>query len=259
MFIIFAITIFLLGVSIGSFFNLIIDRLKRKEKITGRSKCEKCHHALNFFDLFPVLSYVFLGGKCRYCKKRIGIQYLLIELSVGLLFLVCFLTQFRDVENLAVITFSQILIFVRNLIVVTTCVSIFVYDIRYMEIPDEIVIPSSIIVLLINIFLTRNYQVFLIGSVVGLFFFFSQFYLSKGKWIGGGDMRIGFLIGAIFGSLEYVFITIFLGYILGAIYSLPILFKKYVGKNKNVDNVVPLGPFLSVSILLVLFILRFFI
>ena len=180
MFIIFTVTIFLLGISIGSFFNLIIDRLKTKEKISGRSKCDKCGHALGFFDLFPLLSYIFLGGKCRYCKKRISIQYLLIELSVGLLFLLCFLTQFRNVEILNTITLRSILTFIRNIVVVIACVSIFVYDVRYMEIPDEIVIPSSIIILLLNIFITKNYEIFLIGSVVGFFFFFSQFFISKG-------------------------------------------------------------------------------
>lgn len=259
MFIIFTVTIFLLGISIGSFFNLIIDRLKTKEKISGRSKCDKCGHSLGFFDLFPLLSYIFLGGKCRYCKKRISIQYLLIELSVGLLFLLCFLTQFRNVEILNTITLRSILTFIRNIVVVIACVSIFVYDVRYMEIPDEIVIPSSIIILLLNIFITKNYEIFLIGSVVGFFFFFSQFFISKGKWVGGGDMRIGFLIGALFGSVEYVFVTIFLGYLLGAIYSIPLIIKKYIKKDKKIDNVVPLGPFLSISIILVLFLVRYFI
>lgn len=252
MFTILAITIFIFGVCIGSFMNVLINRLAAGEKITGRSKCPKCNNQLKWYDLIPIFSFLFLKGKCRNCKEKISLQYMLVESITGILLLSIFLIQFRNGLNLDT---RNILILIRNIVFITTFISIFVYDIKYMEIPDEIVIPGSLMVLALNFFISNNFDTFLVGGIVGFVFFLLQFIVSKGNWIGGGDMRIGFLIGVSFGNIYYVFLTIFLGYIFGSIYSIPLLYKKYIKKQKDISSVIPLGPFLSVSSMIILFIL----
>lgn len=252
MFIILIITIFFFGISIGSFLNVLINRLADHEKITGRSKCPKCGKQLKWYDLIPILSFILLKGKCRYCKSKISIQYILVESITGILITLIFLIQFR---NGLILTTNSILIFIRNIIFLITFISIFVYDLKYMEIPDEIVIPGSLLILVLNFFISNNFNTFIIGGIVGLVFFLLQFIASKGAWIGGGDIRIGFLIGVSFGNIYYVFLAILLGYVFGSIYSTPLLIKKYIKKQKDINSMVPLGPFLSLSSIIILFLL----
>ena len=165
-----------------------------------------------------------------------------------------FLFHFSNLDN---VNYINILSFIKNIILSILCVVIFVYDIKYMEIPDEIVIPGALIILIINTIITKNITIFLIGGVVGILFFLIQYLGSKGTWVGGGDSRIGFLIGVSFGNIYYVFFVIFIGYLLGSIYSVPLLIRKYVQKEKNINSVIPLGPFLSLSMIISLFLLRF--
>lgn len=249
MFIIFIITIFILGVSIGSFLNVLINRLAEQKNITGRSICPKCNKQLRWYDLIPIFSFIFLKGKCRYCKNKISIQYILVESITGILMV---LVAFLQFNNNFIFDNRNILILVRNIIFIIAFISIFVYDIKYMEIPDEIVIPSSVLIFILNFIISKDITTFLIGGCAGLLFFLLQFVFSKGAWIGGGDIRIGFLVGVSFGNIYYVFFVIFFGYILGSIYSIPLLIQKYSKKNKNIDNKVPLGPFLSLSSILTL-------
>ncbi|HOC96422.1 MAG TPA: prepilin peptidase [bacterium] len=246
------ITIFLFGISIGSFLNVIVDRLANHEKITGRSKCSQCGNQLKWYDLIPIFSFLFLHGKCRYCKKKISRQYIIIESITGILITLVFLIQFR---NGIIFNLRNILMFIRNIILILTSISIFLSDIKYMEIIDEIVIPGSFLILILNCIISKTIGVFLIGGIVGLIFFLLQFVASKEGWVGGGDIRIGFLIGVSFGNIYQVFLVIIFGYILGLIYSIPLLIKKYIKKQKDISSIIPLGPFLSISSIIMLFIL----
>jgi len=253
MFYILAITVFLLGLSIGSFLNVLINRLKNKKSILGRSECENCNHQLALLDLIPIFSFLFLKGKCRYCNKKISLQYIFVELITGILFVFAFISQFYLSKSFSSL---DILVFIRNIFFIISFISIFVYDIKYMEVPDEIVILCSIIIFILNVLITNNLQLFLLGGGAGALFFLAQFFISKGKWIGGGDIRIGLLIGVSFGNIYSIFLTILFGYILGSIYSIPLLVKKYISK-EDINSMIPLGPFLSVASIIMLFIIKY--
>lgn len=250
--IILIITVFVLGISLGSFLNVVVDRLANHEKINGRSKCPQCGNQLKWYDLIPIFSFLFLHGKCRSCKKKISRQYIIIESITGILITLIFFIQFRNGINF---NLRNILMFIRNIIYIFTFISIFLYDLKYMEVPDEIVIPGSFLILILNCLIAKDIWTFIFGGILGLIFFLIQFIVSKGKWVGGGDIRIGFLIGVSIGNIYQVFLTIILGYIIGSIYSIPLLIKKYIKKEKDISSVIPLGPFLSVSSMAMLFIL----
>lgn len=247
--VIYIIIIALFGLAFGSFFNVVIYRLRDKKSLLGRSSCPKCNHELKALDLIPVFSFLFLGGKCRYCKEKISWQYFIVELTTSLLFISAFVLNYFFKE------FNWMLL-VRDLIVVSAFIIIFVYDVRYMEIPDEVSIPASILILILNILVTKNFELFLLGGTIGACFFLIQFIVSKGLWIGGGDIRLGLLIGVLFGPY-YAIIAIFLSYLIGTIYSFPILINKYFNKNKeNINqnlNTVPMAPFLVIGSIIVLF------
>ena len=83
----FYLLLFLIGIAIGSFLNVLIDRLPNEEKITGRSHCDHCQKKLAWYDLIPVISYVFLGARCRYCSKKLSFFYPMVELITGIMFI----------------------------------------------------------------------------------------------------------------------------------------------------------------------------
>lgn len=216
--------IFLFGLIVGSFLNCVIYRLaltpklgsdgleKKQSFLTGRSYCPKCKHQLNWYDLIPILSYLLLFGKCRYCKKSISFQYPLVELATGLLFLAVFNPEY------AVRTLYLLLI---------TCflVVIFVYDLKHYIIPDKIVFPAIGIALFYSLFLlfTGDYSLshflsMIYAGILPALFFFLIFIISKGKWLGFGDVKLVFFMGLFLGFPEILaalFLAVFLGGIIG--------------------------------------------
>lgn len=244
----------LLGLCIGSFLNVLVNRFHDKKTLLGRSECPNCHHVLGILDLIPLFSFLSLRGKCRYCKEKISWQYFLVEFATAFLFIAVF------VFNYFILQFNPFL-FIRDLIVISSFVTIFVYDSKYMEIPDEISIPTAVLIAIFNFIVYKDIQSIIFGATFGAMFFIVQFIISKGKWIGGGDIRMGLIIGILFGSQKAI-MAIFLSYFIGAIYSIPILVNKYFNKNKvenmEIDqNVLPLAPFLVIGSLLVLFFSNF--
>jgi len=139
---IFYLIIFIFGTCIGSFLNCLIYRLHSKQSfLRGRSFCPHCKHKLSFFDLIPILSFVFLKGKCCYCGKKISGQYPLVEIATGGLFLLILNLQFGELQFsifnlLTSIRFSYLLIISSLLVVV------FVYDLKYYIIPDKVIYPA---------------------------------------------------------------------------------------------------------------------
>lgn len=252
--IVYVIFVAIFGLCIGSFLNVLVFRLHDKKTLLGRSECPNCHHTLGALDLVPLFSFLSLKGKCRYCKEKISWQYFLVELATSILFVSVF------VFNYFLLDFNLFL-FIRDLIVVSSFTTIFVYDSKYMEIPDEISIPTAVLIAIFNFIVYKDIQSILFGATFGAMFFIVQFIISKGKWIGGGDIRMGLIIGILFGAQQAV-VAIFLSYFIGAIYSIPILVNKYFNKNKienmEIDqNILPLAPFLVIGSLLVLFFSKF--
>ena len=229
---------FLAGLAVGSFLNVIILRTRVKTSVAdGRSKCMSCQTKLSPRDLVPVLSFCALRGKCRSCKVPISIQYPLVELSAGLLFLLAFLQNGIGPE------------LVRDLVFVSTLIVIFVFDLRYMEIPDRFTVPAMVFALLANLYLGFAWSSLVLGAIAAGGFFLMQYVLSKGKWIGGGDIRLGVLMGLMLG-LPSTVAALFVAYVVGAVYAGWLL----ATKRASAESQVPFGTFLAVATVVVMLV-----
>ena len=225
---------FLLGLIIGSFLNAWIFRLRAGESVaTGRSKCPYCQRSLVFYDLVPVISFILLKRKCRYCQKPISWQYPVVELVTGILFAVIFYHYSLPATS------GNLFLLARDLIAVSALIGIFVYDLRFMEIPDEISLLAIFLLILFGLLAGVSWTSMLIGGLVGFGFFAVQYFVSKGAWLGGGDLRLGALMGILLGW-PIVILAIFLAYIGGAIVSVGLM----IAKKATPKTAVPLGVFL---------------
>jgi len=222
--------IFVLGVCIGSFLNCAIYRMESKKSLSGRSFCPHCKHTLSWQDLFPVFSFLFLGGKCRYCHKSISWQYPAVELSTGILFVLCF--------NLQNIIYSIFL-----LIIISCLIVVFVYDLKHYLIPDKILFPAVMITLVYrsveNISSVSN---FLIAAIIAAGFFLLIFLISKGRAMGFGDVKLAVLMGLLLG-MPNIFLALFLAFFFGAIIGIILM----VLQKKSLKSEIPFGPFLIIG------------
>jgi prepilin signal peptidase PulO-like enzyme (type II secretory pathway) len=230
--------IFAFGAVIGSFVNAVLWRLRTGESfVTGRSYCPHCRHALSALDLIPALSYLLLKGKCRYCRKGIHPQYLIVELVMGVLFLLAARGQGFG--------FGGPLPFMRVLFawaVIAVMVIVFVYDLRYMLILRKVTLPSTVLAVLAGLALGKGVWGLVAAMAVGAGFFYAQFLLSKGRWIGGGDIDLGLLMGAILGWPGIV-VALMIAYVSGAFFGLALL----ATGRKTWQSQIPFGTFLSAA------------
>lgn len=234
---------FLLGLAVGSFLNCVIFRLEKGESPwRGRSHCFACQKELGIRDLLPVVSFVWQKGKCRYCHKKISWQYPLVELAAALSFVLAAWFRLGWAREIAFEWLFRDWLFISFLII------IFVYDLRYYLILDRVVLPAIIIALSVNLLLGVAWINLLIGVLVGGLFFLLQYLVSSGRWLGGGDIRLGVLMGAILGW-PGVAVAITLAYFIGSIVSLSLLaFKK-----KTWQSQLPLGTFLTAAVLIAMY------
>lgn len=231
--------IFLYGLAVGSFINAAIYRLHQKRSLGGRSFCPHCKKQLKAIDLIPVLSFLFLGGKCRNCKKNISLQYPLVELSTGLIFAAVFLKAGLTLEALFWLYFVGVSIF------------IFAYDLKYMIIPNKVVYPALIIAGTYIVYRYAGGEAFIwwsIGAafVLGLFFFILSV-IADGALMGGGDVKLVFLMGLILPIGQFL-LSLFLAFNIAALLSIFILIKK-----KTLKVRIPFGPFLISGMLIAYF------
>lgn len=227
--------IFVFGTIIGSFLNCVIYRLEvGKSFIKGRSFCPNCKHELAFSDLIPIFSFWVLKGKCRYCKKPISSSYPLVELATAIIFLLIF--------NFYV--FSILNLFIACLLIV-----IFIYDIKHFLIPSEAVylgIVACLLNMVINKLVISSY---LLGAFVASSFLLSIYLISKGKWMGFGDVEVALLMG-IFLGFPNVIVALFLSFFIGSIIG---LIQIGLGK-KTMKSEIPFGPFLVIGTFITMFL-----
>jgi len=220
----------LLGLIIGSATNAAIYRLHAKKPgfLTGRSACPHCDHELSALDLVPVLSWVLLGGECRYCHANISKQYPIVELVMAATF--ALLTWHVGIENFFALGWS--------LLVAAVLVFIAAYDAVYGEIPDEISLPAIPVAVLASYFsFTPSWSDSLMGLAVGGGLFLLLVLISNGRWMGGGDIRLIALLGALLGW-QGVLLTIFLASLGGSLVGgILMYFKKATGQ-----TALPFGP-----------------
>lgn len=222
------------GLVFGSFLSMLVPRLHNQEKgiVKGRSHCAECKHLLVAADLVPLLSYLFQRGRCRYCKKPISAWYpatelIVLALSVGLALLV---------PNFESWLFHFPLAFVVAFV--------FIYDLRYQEIHEAVLLPGIVYAAIWGCVML-GWQSTLLAMAIGGAFFGIQYVVSKGRWLGSGDIEIGLFMGAVLGWPQ-ILLGIFSSYLLGSVIGIVLLLTKKAQQN----SAIPLGPFLMIGTVL---------
>lgn len=241
---------FILGCFVGSFLGVAVDRMYRDEQfVKGSSYCEFCKKPLNFFkDMIPVLSFILLKGKCRYCHKDLSVSLPIIELTTGFLFTIIFYTSFVSLNDVLIFSSINIFNFIYLILLFSLLVIIFFMDAKYMAIPmvPLILIAALFVIKLLlgNEFLINiDYRIY--GALAMLIFFWGIHFFTKGQMMGDGDIYLAAILGFIL-ALDLALLMWFLAFILGALYgSFLMIFKK-----GSLKQQVPFGPFLITGFVL---------
>ena len=234
--------VFIMGIFIGSFLNVCIYRIPYNQSIVAPgSHCYNCSTPLKPFDLIPIISYVFLRGKCRYCGSHISIRYPMVELLTGIIFLLLFYKY----------SFSIMYYFLIALVCILLCIAFIDYD--HLIIPDELILFGFVLGLMYKLVLYFfNLQYIkpiysLLGILVGGGLFLLIAIISKGG-MGGGDIKLMGMLGFWFGWKDILLISL-LSFIIGSLVSIFLLLMKF----KNRKDAIPFGPFIIISTFIVLF------
>lgn len=229
------------GVAFGSFLNVLADRLSKEESIGGRSHCDHCKKTLQPVDLIPVVSYVLLAGKCRYCHKKLSIQYPLMEIVTGVLFVLAW-----NFGPFAAIPLKLLTIALTSILLV-----IFVADMRYQIIPDEMQI--ALVVVGAALFLLQG------ATPVGVALRIAEgilimlpilflYLITKGQGMGFGDVKLAFGIGILLGAFRGG-LALYIAFLTGAIIGVGLM----VFQRSKMKSKIAFGPFLIVGIVLLFF------
>lgn len=239
--------LFLFGISIGSFLNVVIDRLPvGKSPFRGRSLCESCGKTLSIPDLIPILSFVWLKGKCRYCKKKISFYYPVVELLTGILFVAVFSVLAKDRIIFSLSDFSQLLFY---LFIVSVLIVVFFTDLKHGIIPDKIIFPSIVITFLyLALYSPALLTNHLATGIISFIFFFALILGTKGRGIGMGDAKLSLLIGIMLGFPEAV-MSFYIAFLTGAGAGLILV----LWGKRSLKGSLPFGPFLATSAIILLF------
>ncbi len=234
------IIVFIIGASIGSFLNVLIDRLPKNQSILGRSHCDFCRKKIAWYDLFPVISFFLLGGRCRYCHKKLSWQYPLVETITGAIFVMVF----KDGPYLGSSLIGSVLISG----IMSCLIVIFVSDFKYHLISDYIQASFFLFSLLLHLKEFNQLPYYLLSGLVVSLPIFIIYYLSRERAMGLGDvflaLNIGFLLGWQAGLL-----ALYIAFVTGAIYGVGLIFLK----RKKIKSRIAFGPFLVIGTVIMLF------
>ena len=246
----------ILGLALGSFVNALVWRMWQQSLpvkkrgaskqelsiVSGRSMCPDCKHVLAWYDLLPFISWAMLRARCRYCKKPIHWQYPLLEVSMAGLFVASYV--FWPTELASV---SSLVMFVVWLMSLVGLAALAVYDTRWMLLPNRLVFSVGMIaaVGVVNRLIASDDPLssllMTMGAVsVGGGIFYILFQLSSGRWIGGGDVKLGFVLGLLLASPAQAFLMLFLASLLGLVVALPAV----ITHRTSSTTKIPFGPFL---------------
>lgn len=252
------IVLVLLGLALGSFVNALVWRLRKQLStnkspgreysiITGRSMCPKCKHTLASIDLIPVLSFVLLKGKCRYCKRQIE-DTPIPEITLPALFVLSYAVWPYGFDLVGKVQFGLWVLMLVGLL------ALIMYDVRWYLLPNRVVFPLIgivIVQILLLAILKDDAKRLLLGSFWGLLtgggIFWVIYQVSDGKWIGGGDVKLGWMLGLLLGGPSKSLLMIFIASVLGSMVAIPLL---AMGRASRTTR-LPFGPFLIVSSIVV--------
>lgn len=276
----FYIAFFIVGCFVGSFLNLVSDRIQSRGSIIfGRSHCVFCKTKLVLKDLLPIFSFLRLNGKCRYCGEKLSWYYPLSELLTGVL-LFC-LAYFLKIPSFFEGGLLSWLYFIFLLVIICAYIVILLSDTKYRIIPNKVVIPAIVFSVAFIVIRSVIYLVFLrqklaadsfgyyllqtgywndrlfdelrtvfmilLSALMIGFFFWLLVTLTKGRGMGYGDIKLGVLIGIV-NEFPVNILAVFMGFVLGALFSLVLI----VMKKKTMKDTIPFGPFLVMGSLVCL-------
>lgn len=245
-----AILVTVLGAVVGSFLSVVIARTRKNQKGIwfGRSICPNCKKQLKWYHLVPVLSFLFLRGKCGLCGKKISAHYLGLEILTAIFFLLAFIKA-PFIDQYFFFDFMLLESFIFYIVLFTFLSLIFFYDLLYKEIPDRFSMPAIALAVLMS-FVTGipSFTSIGIGLAIIALFFGGQIVLSRGAWLGGGDLRLGALMAVLLGW-KVLILGLMLSYIIGAVISLVLM----AIKKANRKTAIPFGPFLIAGTIAALF------
>lgn len=204
-----------------------------------RSECLYCHHKLAWYDLLPVISWLSLGGKCRYCRRKIGSMEILLEIGLAIAFITSYLAWPVSFSNT-----SGLISFVLWLVACTVMALLFAYDAKWYLLPFSINITLIVVAVVFASFRALHYGVtadmawsllFGVAILSGLYFVFSLF-----GWVGLGDSILGLGLALLLGKWELAFLAVFLANFLGCFMLIPLALQGKLRRNVH----IPFGPFL---------------
>jgi len=231
------IVLFFLGIAVGSFLNVLIDRLPVGEDIVhGRSHCDHCKRTLRWYELIPIISWLIQLGKSRCCHKKLSIQYPLIELITGIGFLFLYFNYHPPAGG-------SIINYLINLILFCSVLVLFVSDLKFELLPTPLLIlwGFGVVLRFITLHVSAGellYSYAIPSLCAGLFFFLLWFF-SKGRAMGDGDMWLAILIGLVTGY-PGIIIAFYIAFLTGAAVGVILI----LGGLKTLKSHIPLGPFL---------------
>ena len=251
MFYLLYVAVIFLGLIFGSFVNCLVWRLYNNESIMGRSYCPQCRKPIHFYDNVPILSFLFLGGKCRSCHKKISWQYPIVEAVSGLLFFLAFY-QYLNAQLLAGLNFLDIinswhfwLLIAKRFLAIIIFLALFIHDGRWYEVPLNLIIAAAVLFFGLNLFLGYSLGSMILMCATGAAFFALQFILTRGRGLGEGDIWIGGLMGLMFADIGQLAVALFIAYVLGAIIGVGLM----MAGRKKMKSALPLGVFLAIGTL----------
>lgn len=237
----------ILGLFIGSFLNVLADRLPNgKNPLVGRSECDHCKKTLKWLDLIPVFSFLSTKGKCRYCHHKLSFYYPIVELLTGILFMLTYLFFSSNILNL-----------IFSLFIVSVMIVVFFSDLKYGIIPDVVIFPAMLVSLIFLFFYKKpligeyllipfsthgyppSFPFYLISGAMCLLLFLFLFIATKGRAMGFGDVKFAFLLGLVLGPLPTI-IMLYVAFLTGAGVGLILI----LWKKKGMKHAIPFGPFL---------------
>jgi len=240
---------FLFGLAAGSFLNSVIYRLDTGESlIKTRSHCPHCKKTLSWMELIPVVSFILQKGRCKHCKKPISWQYPLVEIATGLLFILVAFYNFNFIVTCYL------------LLVICFLIIIFVYDLKHYIIPDQVVYPAIVLAFgfrILNLFENWKLKIenldpllnFVLAAILAGAFFLVIVLISRGKWMGMGDVKLAVFMGLVLGWPKII-LALFLAFLIGAFVSVILM----ILKKKTLKSEIPFGPFLAAATILTLFL-----
>ena len=234
--VIFYLIFIIAGLAVGSFLEVVIYRVPRKLSIVRpASFCTNCKKKIAFYDNIPVLSYIILRGRCRYCKSKIPATSLLVEIITSLLFLANYIIFGLSINTAIGIIFCCALIAVSFI------------DIEFKIIPNVIVLPLTVVGLALNIASDPSNWWMPLAFSMGAFVFMLIIHLISPRGMGMGDVKLSLMAGAFL--VRNVVSGLFLGFLLGSLYGLSLI----IIKRKKLKQAIPFGPFISLGSIISLF------